>query len=48
MEDGRPHDVVYVSTMANSVWAFDANDGALLWKVVLGFPSPKGEGSPVS
>jgi hypothetical protein len=27
MSDGQVHDVVYVCTMANNVWAFDAKDG---------------------
>src|SRR2546425_7299250 len=31
MNDGKVHDVVYVCTMANNVWAFDANDGARIW-----------------
>ncbi len=32
------HDVVYVATMANQVFAFDANTGARLWMVQLGPP----------
>jgi hypothetical protein len=24
---GKPHDVVYVSTMANNIWAFDPSNG---------------------
>jgi len=31
MNDGQVHDVVYVCTMANNVWAFDANDGKPIW-----------------
>src|SRR5262245_24517699 len=31
MSDGNAHDVVYVCTMANNVWAFDANDGRPIW-----------------
>jgi len=31
MNDGKVHDVVYVCTMANNVWAFDATDGARIW-----------------
>lgn len=32
MSDGNVHDVVYVCTMANNVWAFDANTGNPLWR----------------
>ena len=40
MPDGKLHDVLYVCTMANQVWAFDANDGSQLWAnpVSLGTP----------
>jgi len=40
MPDGKNHDVVYLCTMANRVWAFDANTGEQLWKppIVLGTP----------
>jgi hypothetical protein len=38
MADGRAHDVVYLADMANQVWAFDANDGVMLWKQQLGTP----------
>jgi outer membrane protein assembly factor BamB len=31
MSDGKVHDVVYVCTMANNVWAFDAKDGQPIW-----------------
>ena len=31
MNDGQVHDVVYVCTMANNIWAFDANDGSRIW-----------------
>jgi len=41
MADGK-HDVVIVCTMANNVYAFDANTGAKLWKTNLGKPiAPK-------
>jgi hypothetical protein len=30
MADGSTHDVVFLASMANQVWAYDANDGALL------------------
>ena len=38
LADGSTHDVVYVATMANQVFAFDANTGAELWVVQLGTP----------
>jgi outer membrane protein assembly factor BamB len=31
MADGRKHDVIFVCTMSNNVWAFDANTGAKIW-----------------
>jgi outer membrane protein assembly factor BamB len=31
MSDGKVHNVVYVCTMANNVWAFDAEDGKPIW-----------------
>ena len=31
MNDGQKHDVVYVFSMANTVWAFDANTGKRIW-----------------
>ena len=31
MSDGKIHDVLYVCTMANNVWAFDANTGRAIW-----------------
>lgn len=44
MNDGKMHDVVYVCTMANNIWTFDANDGSAIWKkpVNLGPPRPCG------
>jgi PQQ enzyme repeat len=41
MSDGRQHDVLYVCTMANNVWAFDANDGKAIW------PRPVNLGHPI-
>ena len=41
MNDGQVHDVVYVCTMQNHVWAFDANSGAKIW------PAPVSLGDPV-
>lgn len=38
LADGTRHDVVYVATMANQVFAFDANSGIRLWMVQLGPP----------
>jgi hypothetical protein len=40
MPDGTKHDVAYLCSMANTVWAFDANDGTQLWAnpVSLGKP----------
>jgi outer membrane protein assembly factor BamB len=42
MSDGKVHDVVYVCTMANNVWAFDANDGKPIWH------TPTHLGTPIS
>jgi outer membrane protein assembly factor BamB len=39
------HDVVFVGTANNSVYAFDANDGMLLWKTNIGLI---GGGAPVT
>jgi outer membrane protein assembly factor BamB len=41
MSDGKVHDVVYVCTMANNVWAFDAKDGTPIW------PKPTNLGTPI-
>jgi hypothetical protein len=41
MSDGKIHNVIFVATMANQVWAFDADAGQgkdLLWKTSLGTP----------
>jgi hypothetical protein len=38
MHNGTTHDVVFVCTMANNVWAFSAADGKVLWKTNLGRP----------
>ena len=36
--NGATHNVVYVATMNNNVYAFDADNAALLWKTRLGSP----------
>jgi outer membrane protein assembly factor BamB len=41
LKNGAIHDVVYVATMANNIWAFDANNGNPLW------PAPVNLGPPV-
>jgi outer membrane protein assembly factor BamB len=38
MNDGCPHDVVFLASMANQVLAYDADDGTLLWQRLLGRP----------
>ena len=38
MEDGVTHDVAFVATQANIVFAFDANNGDLLWATRVGNP----------
>ncbi len=40
MADGTTHDVIYLFSMSNNVWAFDAVDGAPLW------PRPVSLGKP--
>ncbi len=36
LADGSSHDVVYIATMANQIYAFDANNGEQLWMTQLG------------
>lgn len=36
--DGSTHDMCVLATMANQIWAYDANDGTPLWMVLLGRP----------
>jgi hypothetical protein len=38
LPNGAVHDVVFLPTMGNCVYAYDANDGSLLWKRQLGTP----------
>ncbi|MGZ3848272.1 MAG: hypothetical protein ACXVBR_17895 [Flavisolibacter sp.] len=38
MANGAIHDLVVLATMANTVLAYDAHDGSLLWNVHLGNP----------
>jgi PQQ enzyme repeat len=40
MSDGKVHDVVYVCTMANNVWAFDAKDGQPIWALPTNLGTP--------
>src|SRR6266550_1859121 len=40
MSDGQKHDVLYVFSMSNRVWAFDANTGKPVW------PAPVSLGPP--
>jgi hypothetical protein len=40
MSDGRKHDVIYLFSMSNSIWAFDAKTGVPLW------PNPSSVGPP--
>ena len=40
MNDHKKHDVLYVFSMANNIWAFDANTGAPIW------PHPVSLGPP--
>jgi outer membrane protein assembly factor BamB len=37
-KDAKPHDVVFVCTMANNIWAYDPADGSLLWKTNVATP----------
>jgi outer membrane protein assembly factor BamB len=43
---GTPHNVIYVATQHNWVYAFDADDGSTLWSVNLGPYQPKNTCSP--
>ena len=38
LPNGAVHDVVFLATMANQIFAFDANDGEQLWERTLGQP----------
>jgi hypothetical protein len=40
MPDGKKHDVLYVFSMANTVWAFDARTGAALWPKATSLGAP--------
>jgi outer membrane protein assembly factor BamB len=53
MNDGKKHDVIFVFTMSNRIWAFDANTGMPIWKtpVNLGpafFPKPGDIGGKIN
>ena len=41
--NGAIHNVLYVATMENSLYAFDADNGATLWKKNYGTPIPPGD-----
>jgi outer membrane protein assembly factor BamB len=36
MADGQTHDVIFQASMGNCIYAFDAQNGAQLWKTNLG------------
>ncbi len=40
---GTPHNVLYVATMANSLYAYDADSAQLLWRVNFGAGVPSNE-----
>src|SRR5579862_3439298 len=42
MSDNKTHDVVYICTMANNIWAFDAKTGKPIWN------KPTNLGKPIS
>jgi outer membrane protein assembly factor BamB len=42
MNDGKVHNVVYICTMANNIWTFDANTGQRIW------PQPINLGRPIT
>jgi outer membrane protein assembly factor BamB len=49
MSDGQKHDVLFVFSMSNNIWAFDANTGAPIWPspIFLGPPFLPAPGDPV-
>jgi outer membrane protein assembly factor BamB len=40
MSDGTKHDVIYVFSMSNNIWAFDANTGAKIWQKPISLGQP--------
>ena len=40
MSDGQVHNVLYVFSMSNNVWAFDANTGQAIWPQPVNFGPP--------
>lgn len=40
MNDGKVHDVIYICTMQNNVWAFDANTGDKIWQAPVSLGAP--------
>ena len=47
MPDGKIHNILYVCSMANTVYAFDADTGAKQWSTNLGPPFRPTPGDPV-
>ena len=47
MPDGKVHNILYVCSMANTVYAFDADTGAKQWSTNLGPPFRPTPGDPV-
>jgi outer membrane protein assembly factor BamB len=47
MEDQRKHDVLFLSSMANNVYAFDLNSSEKLWSTSLGTPFKPDPSDPV-
>jgi outer membrane protein assembly factor BamB len=50
MSDGKVHDVLYVFSMSNNIWAFDAATGAAIWPQPVNYGPPflPADGDPAS